>query len=200
MIWKYILVGVIGYLLGNISTGVIISRLIAKEDVRKQGSGNAGTTNMFRMLGMKASLLTMVGDMLKAVLASLIGIWVAGEVGGLVGGLLAVAGHNWPVFLGFKGGKGIAATAGTMFVNQPILALILVPLAILSIRIIGIVSVVSLCGVTLYMVLTLIFSWGNWPMCVFAVLLWAMAFYSHRANIVRILNGTEKNNRLNFKK
>lgn len=197
---KWILVAILGYGLGNISTGVIISRLVAKQDVRSQGSGGTGTTNMFRLLGMKASLLTMVGDMLKAIAASLIGKLLCGDVGGLLGGVLAVAGHNWPVVLGFRGGKGIAATAGALIVNQPWLALVLVPLALVGIRLIGIVSLVSLGGITVYLILTFIFYWGNWPFCLFALLLWGMAFYSHRANIKRILDGTEKNNRLNFSK
>ncbi len=199
-ILKWVFVGLAGYFLGNFHTGILISKAIAHQDVRSQGSGNAGTTNMFRMLGMKASLLTLVGDMLKAVLASLIGLWLLGEYGALLGGALCTAGHNWPVLLKFKGGKGIACTAGTLLVTEPIVALILLPLSLVAIRIIGIVSVVSIGAVSIALAMTFVMKWGNWPYIVYIVALWAMAIFSHRANIKRLIAGTEKNNRLNFSK
>ena len=198
LLWA--LVAAAGYFLGNIHTGIIISRVIAKEDVRNQGSGNAGTTNMFRMLGMKASLLTLVGDMLKAVLAGLLGLWILGEYGALAGGIACVVGHNWPVVFKFKGGKGIAATAGTMMISEPIVALILFPLSLIAIRMIGIVSIVSLAAVSLAVVMTFIMKWGSWPHIAYIIALWALAVFSHRSNIKRLFEGTEKDRRLDFGK
>ena len=100
-----ILVNVIGYLLGSISTGVVISKALSKTDIRTHGSGNAGTTNMLRVLGRKAALLTFIGDMLKGIIAVFIGKWlVGGELGGLLGVVGAVLGHYYPLYFGFKGG------------------------------------------------------------------------------------------------
>lgn len=201
---KWILTILVGYFLGNISFGVILSNLIAKQDVRSQGSGSTGTTNMFRMLGMKASLMTLVGDLIKALLASLVGRLLLGDLGSLAGGLMAVAGHNWPIIYRFKGGKGIAATAGAILGNQPLFAIILLPLALVSIRLIGIVSIVSLGAVSVYTIGIFIthfaLGWYEWPTLIFAVLLLFMAFFSHRSNIKRLMDGTEKNNRLDFSK
>jgi glycerol-3-phosphate acyltransferase PlsY len=196
----WVFVGVAGYFLGNIHTGIIISRLIAKQDVRDQGSGNAGTTNMFRMLGMKASLLTLLGDMLKAILAGLIGLFVLGEYGALLGGAACVVGHNWPVLLGFRGGKGIAATAGTLLISEPIVFLIMFPLALLFIGIIKVVSIVSIVAVSLCVVLTFVTRWGDWPHIAYIVALWAMAIFSHRSNIKRLMDGTEFERKLDFSK
>jgi glycerol-3-phosphate acyltransferase PlsY len=152
------------------------------------------------MLGMKFSLLTLLGDMFKAATASLLGLWLLGEYGALLGGAAAVAGHNWPAALKFQGGKGIAATAGTLLISQPIVALILLPLSLLAIRLIGIVSVVSMGAVTLALIMTCAMKWGDWPYIAYITLLWAMAIFSHRANIRRLIDGTEKNNRLDFRK
>ncbi len=199
-LFPWLAVGLIGYLLGNIHASVILSRAIAKRDVRGQGSGNPGTTNVFRMMGMKFSFITLAGDMLKAVLASLLGLWLLGEYGALLGGAMAVAGHNWPLVLKFKGGKGIAATAGTLLVCEPVVALILLPLALAAIRVIGIVSIVSMGAVSIALIMTFVMKWGDWPYIAYIIALWAMAIFSHRANIGRLIDGTEKNNRLNFRK
>lgn len=196
----WVAVGLVGYFLGNIHTGIIISRAIAKEDVRSQGSGNAGTTNMFRMLGMKASLLTLLGDMIKAILASLAGLWALGEYGALLGGICCVVGHNWPVIFKFRGGKGIAATAGTLMITEPIVFLILFPLSLIFIRVIGVVSIVSLGAVTLAVVITFVTKWGDWPHIAYILALWALAVFSHRANIKRLIDGTEWSRKLNFGK
>ena len=107
MVWRYAVIVVAGYLLGNISMGLIVSERYHM-DIREHGSGNAGTTNVLRTLGWLPSVLTLVGDVLKSFLACLLGKWLAGEPGLLVGGFMAVVGHNWPVFSGFRGGKGMA--------------------------------------------------------------------------------------------
>ena len=102
LIWA--LIAVIAYLLGNISTGLLVGRLFGT-DIRKVGSGNAGTTNVMRTLGWVPSVATLLGDVIKAVLAVLIGMWLDPEFGKFIAGIAVVTGHNWPVFFGFKGGK-----------------------------------------------------------------------------------------------
>ena len=114
MVWRYAVTVVVGYLLGNISMGLIVSERYHM-DIRNYGSGNAGTTNVLRTLGWLPSVLTLVGDVLKSFLASMLGNWLVGAPGLLVGGFMAVVGHNWPVFSGFRGGKGMAASLGIIF-------------------------------------------------------------------------------------
>ena len=110
----YILIAIIGYFLGNISSSYLVGKLMAKVDVREHGSGNLGATNVYRVLGFKAGAIVFLADTLKGLLATLIGLWIKGDVGGLIGGIAAVAGHNWPFLLEFKGGKGIATSFGSI--------------------------------------------------------------------------------------
>ena len=113
MIFKYLLSAVIAYLLGSISTGILVSKK-AGRDIRQEGSKNTGASNALRVLGLKGGALVFVGDFLKASLAVIIGRLIAGENGGMIGGLFVVLGHNWPVFFGFKGGKGIACSTAVL--------------------------------------------------------------------------------------
>ena len=128
MILKYILCAVVAYLLGSISTGVLLSRRLFHDDVRKHGSGGTGATNMLRTYRMKAALLTFAGDAAKAALAVGLGLLLAGREGGCVAAVFAVVGHMFPLYFGFRGGKGIACTVGALAVLYPIL---LLPLAVL---------------------------------------------------------------------
>ena len=123
---KYVLVSVIAYLLGNFSTSYLISRAAGKIDIRKYGSGNAGSTNVLRVLGVKAAAVAFLGDLLKGTAAVLIGKQLGGSYGEIVAGISVVLGHNWPVFLKFKGGKGIATTIGLMIPIDPIMVLLIV--------------------------------------------------------------------------
>ena len=128
MILKYILCAVAAYLLGSISTGVLLSHRLFHDDVRKHGSGGTGATNMLRTYRLKAALLTFAGDAAKAALAVGLGLLLAGREGGCVAAVFAVVGHMFPLYFGFRGGKGIACTVGALAVLYPIL---LLPLAVL---------------------------------------------------------------------
>lgn len=128
MILKYILCAVAAYLLGSISTGVLLSHRLFHDDVRKHGSGGTGATNMLRTYRLKAALLTFAGDAAKAALAVGLGLLLAGREGGCVAAVFAVVGHMFPLYFGFHGGKGIACTVGALAVLYPIL---LLPLAVL---------------------------------------------------------------------
>ena len=108
---KIVLTIVISYLLGSCSTGIIYSKLSGSGDIRNKGSKNAGATNMLRVMGMKAAAITLIGDMLKGVIAALLGKWlVGGTFGAMLSSVFSVLGHNYPVFFGFKGGEGIATS------------------------------------------------------------------------------------------
>ena len=200
MIWRYAVIVVAGYLLGNISMGLIVSERYHM-DIREHGSGNAGTTNVLRTLGWLPSVLTLVGDVLKSFLACMLGKWLAGAPGLLVGGFMAVVGHNWPAFSGFRGGKGMAASLGIIFALSWQMALGFLGLEVLVAALTGYVSVASLTtAVAFPIVMGIVYrnSPDFWMYFIFAILLAAAAIFSHRANIRRLLSGTE--NRLNFKK
>ncbi|MEI3407150.1 MAG: glycerol-3-phosphate acyltransferase [Christensenellales bacterium] len=120
-VMKLLLTLIIGYLLGSISTGVILSRVFGHKDIRNQGSGNSGTTNMLRVMGKKFALLTFAGDLLKGIIAVLIGKALLGtQAGEIVGAFGAILGHNFPLYFGFKGGKGIATSFGCLLIVFPL--------------------------------------------------------------------------------
>ena len=200
MVWRYAEIVVAGYLLGNISMGLTVSERYHM-DIREHGSGNAGTINVLRTLGWLPSVLTLVGDVLKSFLACLLGKWLAGEPGLLVGGFMAVVGHNWPAFSGFRGGKGMAASLGIIFALSWPMALGFLGLEVLVAALTGYVSVASLTtAVAFPIVMGIVYrnSPNFWMYLIFAILLAAAAIFSHRANIQRLLQGKE--NRMDFKK
>ena len=200
MVWRYAVIVVAGYLLGNISMGLIVSERYHM-DIREHGSGNAGTTNVLRTLGWLPSVLTLVGDVLKSFLACMLGKWLAGAPGLLAGGFMAVVGHNWPAFSGFRGGKGMAASLGIIFALSWQMALGFLGLEVLVAALTGYVSVASLTTAVAFPIVMGI-AYRNspdfWMYFIFAILLATAAIFSHRANIRRLLSGTE--NRINFKK
>lgn len=195
---------VIGYLLGSINFGVVVSKGLYHEDVRTKGSGNAGTTNILRTYGKKAAALTLAGDMAKGAVAvwlchwgvaALTGADLNGVYAGYLAAIGAVCGHMWPVWFGFKGGKGIAVAAGAILASEPVvlLALLVVFFAIaLTTRI---VSLASVTVAVLYPILTLLWSWYTQRSMLFTgvctVLMAVLVVWMHRANIQRLMNGTE---------
>ena len=199
MIWlKYLLIAVICYFLGNISTGLLIGKLTAQIDIRQHGSGNAGTTNVMRTLGWVPSLLTLAGDVLKAVLAVVIGRAIAGEIGWIVGAVAVLLGHNWPVVFGFKGGKGMACSLGIILATEPLFALIVLAVQVLVLVLTRYMSVASLTTSVLYPVLVICFHASDTPYVVFSILAACLAIFCHRSNISRLIHHTE--NRLDFSK
>jgi glycerol-3-phosphate acyltransferase PlsY len=195
---KWVLCAVIGYALGNFSTGLIVAKQFAHIDIRNHGSGNAGSTNVLRTLGWLPSVLTLLGDVLKGVLGAVIGYLIMGDSGARLGGLCAVIGHNWPIAFGFKGGKGIATSLGAIIVIEPWFALALLVFEITVIYAGRMVSVASIAAGVLYPLMTIIFRHQHWDWCLYAVIMGALAIFSHRANIKRLLHGEES--RLDFKK
>lgn len=202
---------VIGYFLGIIQTGFIYGK-INKIDIRNHGSGNAGATNALRTLGWKAGAITFLGDALKAVFAVLIVKMIfAGsnsvQLYAMYAGLGVVLGHNYPFYLKFKGGKGIAATAGLMFAVDPFICLTILIIFLLIFLTTKYVSLGSLVIMVVFVIELIIFGQmgrydlvGNelYEMYVIAIILAAMGWWRHRANIERLLKGTE--NKINFSK
>lgn len=192
-----ILCAVVGYLLGNIQTGLIIGRVTENVDLRKHGSGSSGATNALRVLGRQSALFTLMGDCAKGMLATGVGLLIGGWYGGLTGALFAVIGHIWPVFFDFKGGKGAATSLGVLILLMPWHTLGLIVVGVVVILLTHMVSLGSIAGALFYLVtatLTAI-TRQDWFLLVFNIIIAAIVIFAHRANIVRILNGTE--NKLN---
>ena len=196
MTLRYIACAVIAYLLGSISSGILLTRG-SGTDIRKEGSGNTGASNALRVFGVRVGLITFICDVLKAAIAVMIGKWLAGEYGGMVGGLFAIIGHNWPVFFGFKGGKGIACSCAVVLLNFPIPGLIAILICIAAIALTKYISVGSMLLLTSYAII-LCATKPFWPYGVWAIILAVMAIARHHGNIKRLINGTE--NKLSFKK
>lgn len=188
---KYILVFAVSYLLGSIPFGLLTTKLFAGVDVRKHGSGNIGMTNVLRTTGYFCALITLIGDMGKGVAAVLLGSYFLGDATlTLISGIMAVVGHNWSLFLRFKGGKGIATIGGVLLAYQPlvaaILAVIWVAVLIFS-RYISLASiVVAFCFPMILIILK-----TNALEVVLAIIVATFTIFKHRSNIERLRNGTE---------
>lgn len=208
---------VVAYLLGSISFAVIFSRLFAHDDVRQHGSGNAGTTNVLRSVGVVPGILTFFCDFAKgalAVLGSRLLLRLAGApetalplfcIVGSVAGMFAIIGHLFPVFFGFKGGKGVMTLAGVVFMLSPLRFLVLFGIFLVIFAITRTVSIGSMIGAALYPVVTYIqcgvierannpalYTEGYVAVQVIAAVLFAgMVIFQHRSNIKRLLEGTE---------
>ena len=131
-IWLRILAVVIAYLIGNISPSILLAK--AKGiDIRKEGSGNAGTTNALRVMGKKAGAITLIVDVLKGTAAVLLGLLLAGHVGAMWCVVAVFCGHVWPVFFGFRGGKGVATAFGALMGLNPLLGLVTLGVVVIGV-------------------------------------------------------------------
>ena len=177
---------VIAYLLGSISPSIIQGRL-AGVDIKKEGSGNAGTTNTLRVLGKKAALITLIIDICKAVLAVFLGS-TQGDLCSYICAVAVFAGHIWPVYFGFKGGKGVATAFGAILMVNWKLALIALAIAAVLTIVTKRMSVGSIFAALGMAVLSVFMEKGFWP---YAAVIAIMIIIKHRANIKRLLSGTE---------
>ncbi len=196
------------YLLGSISFAIIFSKAYANKDVREYGSGNAGMTNVLRVVGKTAGVLTFLGDILKGYLACQIGQHIFGYLQGITGnelfnpvygayacGLICMLGHIFPIYYDFKGGKGVAVSVGIFAVCCPI-AIALGLLCFLIVLLISrIISISSLSATVVVVALALVLFDRTalfWPQAVFALIMGALVFIKHRENIGRLIRGEEK--------
>ena len=192
----YLIIIITAYLLGNISTSYIVAKRLAGVDIRTQGSGNAGSTNVLRTLGKKAGALTFIGDVLKGLIAVLIARFIAygANLDDTTCAYLAVVavvlGHNYPVFLGFKGGKGVATSLGSMLGMNPLVALSCLGFFIIIVAITKYVSLGSILGIGLSPIIMMINH--NTKGVLVTLFLAISVAITHRENIKRLLNGTER--------
>ncbi len=209
MILAVIAVAVAAYLIGSVNSSILISKAISGKDIRESGSGNAGATNMLRTHGKKMGVLTLLIDVLKGIVAVLIANIAADKLGSTeilplnyIAAVCVMLGHNYPVFFGFKGGKGVATSLGAVYMLDWKIALLLTVLGIGTMAITKYVSfgsvlsgIAFIVGDTVNMLVT-----GTFGIVRFicSVILGGMLVFRHKDNIKRLLNGTE--NKLGQKK
>jgi glycerol-3-phosphate acyltransferase PlsY len=191
-LWTVIACILIGYLLGNIQTAVIVSRAYYHDDVRNHGSGNAGSTNMVRVYGYGPGAITFAGDSMKALLGVLAGQLLCGQAGGYIAGLFVVIGHCWPMFLGFRGGKGVASSYTIAILSFPLGALAAIAIGGAILLINKKMSIMSLAAMVLFFIATLVFQIGNLPLVILAGFLMVVVFVRHTENIQRLMHGEEQ--------
>jgi glycerol-3-phosphate acyltransferase PlsY len=179
------------YLLGSISSAIIVCRLMGLPDPRTQGSGNPGATNVLRIGGKKAAAITLVGDSLKGLIPMVAGHLLAVAPGGLAAiGLAAVLGHLFPVFFGFRGGKGVATALGVQLGLWWPIGLTVAALWAFSAKVLKISSLSALISMALAPIVVWIF-WPDPALIGMQLVVTGMLFWRHRANIRNLIQGTE---------
>jgi glycerol-3-phosphate acyltransferase PlsY len=203
---KFIIVAILSYLLGSLNFGVILSKSIEKDDVRNHGSGNAGTTNMVRNYGKKIGVLTIIGDMLKVMVAIVIAKLII-SVNDLASyeifsananvmlksfaGFFAVLGHIFPCYFNFKGGKGVATAGGMVFMVDWRIALILLAMFAIVVFATKYVSLGSIVMAVFYPVFIYVF-YKSLPLTIIAIIFALIIIVAHRENIKKIINHNER--------
>lgn len=208
MVWQLIVISIIGYLIGSINLSIILSKLMGKGDIREHGSGNAGTTNTLRVLGKLPALAVFIFDVIKPIISISIAkvlifigssvpaesLELAYELAILLSAFATILGHDYPIYYGFKGGKGIATSLGAiLYIEWPIgvVCLLFALVLIIASRMVSLGSIIS---ALLYPVLVLVNGTAmtyTLPYFIFACSLCVFALIKHRSNITRLLNGTE---------
>lgn len=207
--WLYgILTATAAYLIGSVSFAIIVSRIGAQEDVRKHGSGNAGMTNMLRSYGKKMAAITAMGDFGKALVAVALGRLIFSLLagidtrtfdGGYVAGVFVILGHLFPLYFGFKGGKGVLTSLGVVLMLNPVVFFIIAVLLVPTVFLLRIVSLTVLIGYVLFPITTLLVDYflrglrggALWFDLLFALLISGIGTFMHRNNIMRLAKGTE---------
>ncbi|MEK5061304.1 glycerol-3-phosphate 1-O-acyltransferase PlsY [Paenibacillus shunpengii] len=191
MVWSITAV-IVSYLLGSVSFSFLFGKLMKGIDIRDHGSGNAGATNTLRTLGKGPAILVLALDIAKGIAAVWIGKWLGGDSAWVpaLSGISAIIGHNWPVFFRFRGGKGIATAIGVLATLCFLPALYAGIIAILSIFITRYVSLGSLIFVFLTPLFLLILLYP-WPLFWSSLIICIFAFWRHRTNITKLIQGKE---------
>ncbi len=193
---------IVAYLLGSVNSSILISKAVSGKDIRESGSGNAGATNMLRTMGKKYAVLTLIIDIFKGVLAVLFAMFSV-KSGGFEwciypAGLAVCLGHCYPVFFGFKGGKGVATGLGVLLMWDWQTALIVLAAALVIMALTRYVSLGSVTAAVLFAVIETVKLRGNIPAMICVIAVAALLVWKHRGNIVRLAKGEE--NKLGAKK
>lgn len=204
-ILQYGFAAIFGYLMGNMQSAIILSKLARKPDIRTKGSGNAGSTNMLRVYGVTAGVVTLVCDLLKGVIAVALARGIVNFIGGdgvtagAFAGLFVVLGHDFPVFFGFRGGKGVATSLGVIWALMPLIpAIIITFVAVGTIVVTSMVSLGSIVGAVIFAGFAIFYPNISLATSIVACILAALLVIRHVENIKRIIAGKE--NKISFKK
>ena len=184
-----LLMFVLSYLLGSIPSGVWIGKKFYNTDIRKYGSGNTGTTNTFRVLGVKAGIAVLAADVLKGTLGASLPYFFDSDLNPMVVGLAAILGHTYPLFAQFKGGKAVATSAGVLLAYNPpffIYCIVVFGILLYFTRMVSLSSMIALVLITFSTLFI-----HDWVLTMIAFILTLFITYRHRENITRIKNGTE---------
>lgn len=190
---NYIFGIILSYLLGSIPFGYLVGKYLKNVDIRERGSGNIGTANAFRVMGAKYAILVLIGDCLKGFLAVFLArrLLIIDNISFyLMIGLFAIIGHNWSIFLKFKGGKGIATTYGVVFSFYPIISLISALIWGIIVITIKIASLGSIISVFSMLILSFIFN-TTLEFKYFLIVINLLALFRHRSNIIRLMQHKE---------
>ncbi len=189
---------ILSYFIGNFTAAYILGKVLLNKDIRKMGSGNAGATNALRSFGPVIGVTTLLMDLLKGVLALYLADKFGSQYSVYYAAVGVILGHNWPVFFGFKGGKGIATSAGVLIYLDIRIFAIVIAVFIITVAISKYVSLGSVLAAASAPICSYILTFKTKPYTFYVILLLAIiAIYKHRTNIVRLLNKTE--NRIKFK-
>ena len=191
-----------GYLLGSVPSGWLVMKVYRNQDLRKLGSGNIGAANVFRAGGPGAFALTLAADGLKGFIPVMVGILLGlgdNEIALAAIGLAAVIGHNWPLFLGFKGGKGVATSGGVLLALAPVALVLALTTWFLIISLTKVASLASLSAAAVGFVSLIVLhligwqAWRpvGWPVIILGVTLAGLVLIRHRTNIERLAHGRE---------
>ncbi len=191
MVFLYLLLLLGSYILGAIPTGYIITKLVKKVDVREYGSGNIGATNVYRVLGIKWALVVVLLDILKGVIPILAGMAVLeSEILIILLGIVAIMGHNWTIFLGFKGGRGVATAGGVVFTLMPLPSFIGLIIWLTVVWVSRYVSLGSL-AIAIVVPFLVFFLEDSMTYTYFTIVMALFVIIQHRENIKRLLEGNE---------
>ncbi|MBR3934118.1 MAG: glycerol-3-phosphate 1-O-acyltransferase PlsY [Clostridia bacterium] len=199
MVYSALLSALVAYLLGSINSSIIVSKIFGEKDIRTKGSGNAGATNTLRVVGAKAAIFVVIGDALKGVLAILAARLISYHLFSIqndayneyISAVAVVVGHVFPLYFGFKGGKGIMTAISVIFMLDWHIGLILVGVFALFIILFNYVSLSSCVSAFVYPFFVYYMHKGNTAFLISAVIVAIIAIAKHRTNICRLLNGTE---------
>ncbi len=191
-IFEFIILVAACYLIGSINWSILVSRVVFKTDIRTLGSGNAGSTNVLRSFGKKAAIPVFILDVVKGVFGYLVGMLAPGGnvTLAMICAFAAIAGHVFPIYYGFRGGKGVATTFGVCLVAAPLATLITMVVVVIIFAIGKRISLGSLIGILLFTILAFAMSYPT-AIAAFGVVMTLLIWIKHRGNIVRLLKGEE---------
>ena len=196
-----ILIFIGSYLIGSINSAIVTGKIVAGDDIRQHGSGNAGATNVLRTYGKLCAVFVVLGDCLKSAVSCLLAILIANitplgadnvNLAVYAAGIGAAAGHNYPIFFNFRGGKGILVSVIAYFFADWKIALAITIISLVLIAVTRYVSLGSVIGAVLFIVFAFIFKLNDLPYIIFVIILSSLAIYRHKENIKRLIKGTER--------